>query len=588
MHHPIAERLSGDLAKALESAKLEQLPDIVTPIYKQDPSREPAPPRAPVNSLYVGSSELLKKTKAGEPQAIEAALITLAGESPAKAQPFAQTAIHEGWPHLRATAARVLGRCASKDSFQALLTALEEVNPAGLELRNNGYPEGAAFVMEEIQRHPALTSIPTEAGQGYTGQQRMAAQALLAFFGREPDDPALASRSIDLLRKVYVAHPDRHIRMAAGHALCERGDRDSLEVLISQENATDAWGRWFAARALIELDPSTAYQRLKPRLKEPDFRTQVIKLLLQQSQAALKADPERGWVPEDSGFIEWLEGLKKDRQLGQSAQGILAAYKGGGPSPEPKRTLKPSLASKGAVDPELTEAVASYLATPNAAAWKALTKLSGSKPLAADAIPVLEPAVLRLLEIVAGNLQQIHAALKDAGYRFIAKRPLEPPKRSVGKDLKRLETAVGPLPLVLNHWLRKIGVVDFRGQLDAWGASHTDLSSKQSSSDILLTDPLVVSSLSEALDELDTWNEAQPFEFPVGPDAEGKAGFSGGEVRLLVSGATLDAPLTHTPKAQSFTDFLRHSLKYAGFPGLAKQAKRDPVLGKLMSEFKPF
>ncbi len=580
--HPVAEQLAAPLADALAAARLSDLPAVKISVYREDVTRELQPSQADVQSVYGSVAALAAALKTADPQAVEATLRCLGLHDANAIEALAIRALREGegWRQLQEAAARVLGRCQTEASFQALLDHVHHL-AAGYELRQNQYAHGAALVLEAALSHPAFTPNMAAVGEGYDGTQRLGAQALLSYFGQAPLDPTVAARSLDLLRRVYAQHPEHAIRLAAGHALCDRGDPESLALLIERENATDKRGVWFAARALIQLSPETAFQRLAPRLDEPAMREQVVQLLLKESNDAGRKHPEVGWVPADWGFIPWLQSLVKDKQYGQTAKGILGTFRGPLPKPPPTPRVRAKAPTRA-----LEKAVLGYLEVPNRKTWTAIARATSGQPLNEAAQTLVAPAAERFVDLAWARLTQIHSDLVAAGYQFIAKAPLEVAPKSATKQLAKLEAEVGLLPVVLRAWLRRVGSVDLRGARPPWGPTHTELSPNTSGKAVILSDPLVVGSLADALDALDDWQQPQPFEFPLAPDAVGKAGQSGGEVVITWAGPTLDAHLTD--EDLSFADWLRASLEAGGFPGLVAGGKLDEVLAKLVKSHQAF
>lgn len=258
-----------------------------------------SPSTKAICTTYPDFASLKDGLAAHEVAAIEAGLMALAGVDIHAAEPVAQRALSLGWPYLQDLAARVLGRCSSRDSFVALMDAMEVVTVAGYELSNNQYAEGAMLVVAALAKNPATA--PFIAGESkpnpeFSPCQRLAAESLLQYLGNHR-----VTSQLPLLRRIYSEHEETYLRQAAGHALLNFGDPESLELLVDLGSRPDARMQLFAVRAEIQQDPSTGHQRLAARLgvKGNDQLLKHVTNVLKR-----EAEHHRGsWRPADPGWV---------------------------------------------------------------------------------------------------------------------------------------------------------------------------------------------------------------------------------------------------------------------------------------------
>lgn len=206
--------------------------------------------------------------------------------------------------------------------------------------------------------------------------------------------------------------------------------------------------------------------------------------------------------------------------------------------------------------------------------------------LLADARLVVQETMLR----VRKNIVTVVGRLREINYQFMAETmaeefgppltgdessPYSPPEPQVGQFLEQIEQSVGPVPLVLRGWFEIVGSVNLIG-------THPSLTPGDAS---ILADPLVFMSPREIIREL-SGEPIEPLRLPIFSSASSKAGYSsGGELCALHMGRGMDATIDTEPP-QSFIKYLRHSLQWAGFPGLANT--HLPMLEQLRAGLLPF
>jgi hypothetical protein len=204
------------------------------------------------------------------------------------------------------------------------------------------------------------------------------------------------------------------------------------------------------------------------------------------------------------------------------------------------------------------------------------------------------------------NVERIIDFLTDHGYAFEPALgvdlktglPWRPPAHETAEQLVHLTSMVGPLPLSLRAWYEVVGAVSLQGRFP-------DLCDEEQG--LPVTDPLMVASLDAVLRQLDHYRQeveywrandpqvilnhpdfAQPgWPLVVAPDIYHKANISGGvPYQVRVPDRRADTPLLNVrimlpappgggrpyhevEVAETFVQYLRRSVAWAGFPGHA-------------------
>lgn len=172
----------------------------------------------------------------------------------------------------------------------------------------------------------------------------------------------------------------------------------------------------------------------------------------------------------------------------------------------------------------------------------------------------------------------IHCVVRNLhalGYRFSRPRDVLPgPEPGTNKAIKRLEQAVGPVPLAITTFWSRIGSVDLSGHHPTWSGCD-------------FPDPLIVYPPSMAIAELEEHTSDReerdrcgfPYCIPIAPDALHKANVSGGMWYNITVPSIADDPLLNDePHATTFLNYLDIALGQGGFPGLtAATAHNWPI-----------
>ena len=180
-------------------------------------------------------------------------------------------------------------------------------------------------------------------------------------------------------------------------------------------------------------------------------------------------------------------------------------------------------------------------------------------------------ALLRELATQRDALAQLVQRLRASGYQFVdPKRALTKPSAKGKRAIAKLEKNLGPLPPALTAFWTVVGSIDLRGQHSSWPSpACLALPGVREEAGVWLTDPLVVAAPEDIVDDaLEAFVEGTPYGLPLAPDATGKAGYSGGALRVYVPSKLEDPPVEGGTRAETFLAHLRHSLTWSGLPGL--------------------
>ena len=227
-----------------------------------------------------------------------------------------------------------------------------------------------------------------------------------------------------------------------------------------------------------------------------------------------------------------------------------------------------------------------YVAGEHEQVWAELVALGEAvrlEPHAADALAVAYETMRRVKQ----NVGTIADRLEQLGYKFIAPgergglfglrkasehKPHVEPSADSWQHIVELEKACGgPIPLSLRAFYEIVGEVNFLGR-------HASISPEDSD---VLSDPLVVSGVEEAIGSVDAWDDEECL-IAFAPDALHKANISGGDPYMISVPAPLaDARVEGEPNDVGFVQYLRLSLAWGGFAGWATAEFQPPELKQL-------
>jgi hypothetical protein len=173
----------------------------------------------------------------------------------------------------------------------------------------------------------------------------------------------------------------------------------------------------------------------------------------------------------------------------------------------------------------------------------------------------LEARILTVGQQIAGIARRLRAL----GYAFDEPSEVFPgPEPETDAAIARIEREIGPLPLAIKLFWRRVGSVNFIGGHDEWGGCE-------------YPDPLVVYPPSMAIDELDEFLDDRaerqrcnsPYLVPIAPDDLHRQNVSGGMwYNLSVPAVADDPPLNDERHQITFVSYLELAVRWGGFPGL--------------------
>jgi hypothetical protein len=163
------------------------------------------------------------------------------------------------------------------------------------------------------------------------------------------------------------------------------------------------------------------------------------------------------------------------------------------------------------------------------------------------------------------GIELLAQRLRAFGYLFDSPQEVFPgPAPETEQVIERIEREIGPLPLAIKLFWRRVGSVNFMGEHPEWeGCAYPD--------------PLVVFPPIYALDELDQFLADReerlrcdfPYVVPIAPDPINKENASGGMwYNLNVPAVADDPPLNDEQHGTTFVNYLDLAIRWGGFPGL--------------------
>lgn len=546
------------------------------------PSRE-----RPISEVFPTVDALLAAVLALDPPALEVALVLLSWIEPEEAVPPAlELLASTPWRRLGGLISLVLSRSTADEAFAALVDISGVLPDTTWWLRTSAYPGGCERVLEALraalppwERVDYPAAWPDAASRtawraeldalrerdGYRRSDNRV-HTLVGFLGVRRCEAAWP-----LLVELYTTHPSSHVHLCTGHALVAFGDRRSLEILASRLGCDDRWTRHFAVKALLHLDPSCALDRMGG----PELPSEVASEALQLIERDAGQQPSRGLAKRDERWLDVAVRLLRDRNHRDVADGVVGLYPDAAVRAAKRRRTAPRPAAVAL--PRKGQLRRLYAGGQHRAAWEALAALGP-----AVRTPRLQPEAyaiaLDTMRRVRERLEHIVAVLRDVGYRFAdPDGALVAPAPDVVEQLDALEARAGVLPLSLRAALEVVGSCSLAGTGPDWsGTAHVGLAPQGPQRPVWYTDPLELAPLPALLEEAaDAPGTAHGVvELTLAPDAVGKAGFSGGRCWVDVPDQSADATLRGLGADVGLVPWLRTSLAWGGFPGLAEVAER--------------
>ena len=593
---PIADGLLEAIGP-LEEPATPLLAGVKCSIYRSDAYRESFPSLMPFSQRFVTFSGLLSALSAAEATALETALELLKEVDLASAERIAlQLLSHQPWQRLRDGCCRVLGRCDSQASFEALLRLLGDTFVAGYELSQNRFAGGCALVMAALGDNAAVQnyrSVPlvrvddwlalgTEgqrawqrqvehADDAYPQEDREVAESLMSYAGTHGCDGSVA-----VAKRLYADHPSRELRLACGHALVDAGELDFLAGFVSFAEAT---AQRFGVLATIKRAPETAVTALGD-FTNTDAR-EPVDVVLDVLEFQARDNSQSAWIRADPGWLDSLVAWSKRRALRDVVLSLLEQHFSPAEITAAQarhNQAKPVAAPKPPVRAAAGKLLSDYQNGRHAAVWNKLIRLD-TQVREATVLSAAREVAAEIMKRFAESLDHLVEALRAEGYvlREPASARLQP-HRDVAVQLERAESLVGPLPLSLFAAYQIVGSCDLRGRHPAWKSCHVDDLSGPDEKVAWLTDALVLPPLADLIDQAEDQADNGRLRYVFGGDDMSKAGYSGGVYEVSLPDPVADAVLLGEPKDRRLVDYLRRSVKFGGFAGFAAIRARPKKL----------
>jgi hypothetical protein len=172
------------------------------------------------------------------------------------------------------------------------------------------------------------------------------------------------------------------------------------------------------------------------------------------------------------------------------------------------------------------------------------------------------------------NIELLVERLKNLNYKFLLDDSTEnpvphtKPNQETTKLLGWIQQNIGAIPLSVQTFFEEVGRVNFIGAHPLLSEySNHDVEYKM----IVLSDPLCFDIWQEDFDDFENQDETESAcHLELAPDIYHKANISGGApLSILIPDTAADNLLHFWDGKGTFVEYLRHSLKWGGFPGLA-------------------
>jgi hypothetical protein len=391
-----------------------------------------------------------------------------------------------------------------------------------------------------------------------------------------------------LLRRWLVEHPLHQVRLRCGHGLLRWGGADNLGYLESLLDRQDEWLELCAVKAHFADDPGQAFDRLGGgtlgQESHARLAAQVLMELLRNAQETRRTGGEAALVNRDArwGTLALRWSRTHDRPA-TSAKGLLpflppegAEQPGAAPptAPTPPADVRVRLPKRGSV-------LAVYRQGDSERAWRQLEHLGGAVRRVAM-WPQARQVAAETMRRARACFEIVVERLRATGYVFVDPEAALPPLRPGTQTLLlELEQRVGTLPLSVAAAYEHLGSCCLMGSHPDW-PKPTSVALPQFSraTDVWLADPFVLEPIEVLLEEA---RDREVGELVLSGDAVTKAGFSGGQLAVAVPCPGADARLLGSRRNETFTQYLRRSLRLGGFAGFDDLAERPAMLSSLVA-----
>ena len=398
------------------------------------------------------------------------------------------------------------------------------------------------------------------------------------------------------------------LRNGAGHALRAMGSADARNVLTELIDDGDWFSVHIAIRAVFDAAPLSAYDRLisyfdADRVRMPGGHVIPWYALMMFSPTSFTAkgpvwtEPRAPqWLREDRRWIDLCVKLRRDEFLGDRARDVLRYVEADLFEPALARAIekegpkinKPSIQAFG-------DLVTRYRRGDHIQVWQVLRSFDA---MGGDLRKEAEDVAVETMKRVGHNVDLLALRLKEKGWQALGgklRTKPDPGDAPIFDEITRITR--GPIPPSLLAFWQVVGGVDF-----VWNY-HRDEKPPDLLAGVEFTglDPLRIDAPAQVEYLFDEWEETiektrpeliDPFSLQLAPDYLHKADISGGAPYAVELPFFCADPLFRNEEHRlPFVDYLRHSLRWAGFSRLERHASVDGVANlvrTLTKGFEPF
>jgi hypothetical protein len=557
--------------------------------------------RVPLATLHADAASFGRALEEGEFGTWDAALDLLAALDPPEADRLAGAifaASYWVWPELGERAKAILLRSASDAALEGLVAGLAAGVPSRFDLLAHPHPDLARKLHEALRASGATTFEPfawptMDMWDAMTGAERLA-------FDRGRDQAAKAAPGADLVRPLLSAlcklghspalpdllamatgHPAAALRQAAVTSVLAFSEPEAKRVLRALVSDAKVFGT--GVFFVVRSEPALAFEVLSPWLSAERVNGRCARQVASAIVSALREDAvARAREPSlreatgssclatDARWVDLIVAHEKNEELG--AWTLLKLFGAEEVAQARARLRAQTREAPAAARP--ADRLARYKAGEHQEVWQELLKLgdlSEAPALREEALAVARETMIRVRDVVDILAERL-AMLGVLCEREVRTAP-DP------EGLAWVERGFGPLPLSVAAFFEIVGSVSF--DLAAGAAQTATLERLRSGQ------PLVVIPVRETVEHLGEPGVAEtdaPRYLWLAPDECGGPPYS-----IRASNGVADAVLLHEPHHLPFVEYLRLCVKWGGFLGLERAAKKPRAfLARVTKDLPPF
>lgn len=398
--------------------------------------------------------------------------------------------------------------------------------------------------------------------------------------------------AVPILAKLWSECAVEPVRIAVGHTLLEIGSPAARAALIDLIEDADPFSALMAARAILNEDPSSFFDRCAvyftpERIAQSGgevIPNAILRLFVPGEGATLHwIDPK---LPEciqnDKRWVDLFVRFRRDKELGYTAKQVLEfvdpklvkeSMKTASAKEEKRRPIKAATKGNG-------DLVKRYLQGEHEEVWKELRAYESVEgELLDEAVSVANETMKR----VAHNADLLAERLANRGWKALFGSLRTAPQPEDVEMIERIEEFTGErLPVSLRAFWEIVGGIDFIW--DNESGEPPDLGD-----DLVMEDPLCVLGPQICVEEIEDFeldpDDGEPLSVTLAPDYLHKANISGGEpYAIILPFKGVDPIFANERHNLPFVDYLRLCFKFGGFPRLEHHPDRTPGTRRFLTE----